>query len=43
MKRYLGIFNADETKSGSCSDILDKDGTTIGQTGPLKIPKDAVG
>ena len=23
--------------------ILDKDGTTIGQTGPLKIPKDAVG
>ena len=21
----------------------DKDGTTIGQTGPLKIPKDAVG
>ena len=23
--------------------ILDEDGTTIGQTGPLKIPKDAVG
>lgn len=33
MKRYFGIFNADETKSGPCSDIQWK----------KKIPKDAVG
>ena len=33
MKRYLGIFNADETKSGSCSDIQWK------KTGPLKNPE----
>ena len=37
MKRYFGIFNADETKSGPCSDIQWK------KTGLLKIPKDAVG
>ena len=37
MKRYLGIFNADETKSEPCSDIQWK------KTAPLKIPKDAVG
>ena len=37
MKRYFGIFNADETKSGPCSDIQCK------KTGLLKIPKDAVG
>ena len=37
MKRYFGIFNADETKSGSSSDIQWK------KTGLLKIPKAAVG
>lgn len=37
MKRYFGIFNSDETKSGSCSDIQWK------KTRLLKIPKDAVG
>ena len=37
MKRYFGIFNAEETKSGSYSDIQWK------KTGLLKIPKDAVG
>ena len=37
MKRYLGIFNADVTKSGPCSDIQWK------KTGLLKIPKNAVG
>ena len=33
MKRYFGIFNADEIKSGSCSDIQWK------KTGLLKIPE----
>lgn len=37
MKRYLEIFNADATKSEPCSDIQWK------KTGPLKIPKDALG
>lgn len=37
MKRYFGIFNADVTKSEPCSDIQWK------KTGPLKIPKNAVG
>ena len=37
MKRYFGIFNADETKSGSCSDIQWK------KNGQLKNQKDAVG
>ena len=43
IKRKSGSILLDNQHQDKDGYILDEDGTTIGQTGPLKIPKDAVG